>query len=146
MKTKIPLTVTGMAWAVLIVAIWNLFRFGSALANWTMLQELAPRPGPWYIALTASFWTLACFAAWRAIRRRYIHAQGVYLLTLYGYAAWWWADRLFLQQPRTNGVFAVLVTALLLIDIAADFFNRRATIYFTKRETHEQTPSDQHPA
>jgi hypothetical protein len=133
-----------MRWAVLILALWNMFRLFAALANWSTLQEFAPRPGPWYVALTASFWTLACFAAWMAIRRRYVHAQGVYALTLYGYAAWWWADRLFFfQQPRTNGPFAITVTIIFLIAIAADFFSPRATAYFTQRETYDQPPTDQ---
>ena len=144
MKTKLPLTVTGMSWAVLILATWNLFRFGSALVNWTTLQEFAARPGPWYIALTAAFWTLACCAVWMVIRRRYVHTQGVYALTLYGYAAWWWADRLFFfQQPRTNGPFAVTITVIFIIAVTIDFFSPRATSYFTQRETYEQPPTDQ---
>ena len=143
MTNKPPLTVTGMRLAVLIIAMWNLLRAGSALVNWNVLLEFAPRPGPWYVVLTASFWTLACLAVLIAIQRRYIHAQGVSMLTLFGYAAWWWADRLFLsQQPRPNVPFAAAVTGILLAAIAVDFFNRSATDYFTKRETNDQ-PSDQ---
>ena len=144
MNAKSPLTVTGMRWTVLILATWNLLRTGFALANWTALLEFAPRPGPWYAALTGSFWTLACLAVFVAIRRRYVHAQGAYALALFGYAAWWWADRLlFSQQPRANGLFAAVVTLILLTFIAGDFFNKKATEYFTQRETNDQPTNPQ---
>ncbi|MEW5941446.1 MAG: hypothetical protein AB1750_17410 [Chloroflexota bacterium] len=143
MTDKPPLTVTGMRWAVLILATWNLLRAGFAIANWTALLEFAPRPGPFYVALTGSFWTLACLAVFIAIRRRYARSQRVYAIVLYAYAAWWWADRLFFsQQPRPNGLFAAAVTALLLAFVAADFFNKNATEYFTLRETNDQ-PTNQ---
>jgi hypothetical protein len=133
-----------MRWTVLILALWNLFRFGSALANWLVLAEFAPRPGPLYIAVTAAFWTLACLAVWTAFRRRNLHAQGFYGLLLLGYAAWWWADRFFLfAQPRPNLPFAAVITGIVLLDVIFNFFNPAVTSYFTKRESHDQQPSNQ---
>ena len=143
MTNKPPLTVTGMWLLVLMLASWNFLRVGAAIANWDALLEFASPPGPWYTALTGSFWTLACLAVWILIRRRYIHSQGVYLLTLYAYVAWWWADRVFISKlPHANNIFAAIVTAIVLIAIATDFFNKSATNYFTQRETNEQ-PTDQ---
>jgi hypothetical protein len=63
-----------------------------------------------------------------------------------GYAAWWWADRLLLQTPNPNWPFALGLTILLLALAALDIFNRKTTIYFSQRETHEQTTTDQDPA
>ena len=144
MKIKAPFTVTGMRWTVLILALWNLLRFGAALADWSTLAEFFPRPGPIYIALTASFWTLTCLAVWMMIRRRHIHAQGYYALTLLGFIAWWWADRVFLfAQPRPNWPFAAVITAIFLLDTAAAFFNPRTTAYFTQREIYDQPSSHQ---
>jgi hypothetical protein len=144
MKVKTPFPVTGMLWTVLFLAAWNALRLISALADWSALAEFAPRPGPLYVAVTASFWTLACLAVARAIRRRYVHAQGWYALILMGYAAWWWADRVFLfDQPRPNWPFAVGVTALVLFDAINTFFDKKITAYFTKRESHDQQPSHQ---
>lgn len=133
-----------MRWTVLTLALWNILRLGATLADWPALAEFAPRPGPLYIALTASFWTLACLAVGRAIRRRNANAQGHYALLILVYIAWWWADRLFLfNEPRTNGVFAAVVSGIFLLDTVGTFFNRRIRTYFTKRESHDQQPSNQ---
>ena len=133
-----------MLWTVLFLAAWNVLRLISALADWSALADFAPRPGPLYIAITASFWTLACLAVARAIRRRNIHTQGWYILLLLGYIAWWWADRLILfAQPRTNTIFAAVVTAVFILDILGAFFNRKVTTYFTQRDIHDQQPSNQ---
>ena len=133
-----------MQFVVLILALWNVFRIGVTIATWQTLQEFAPHPGPWYILLTGLFWTVASIAAWLVLRRRFVHAQGVYALTIYAYIAWWWADRLlFFQQPRTNGPFAIAVTIIVILAVASDFFNPHATAYFTQRENYEQSPKDQ---
>lgn len=133
-----------MRWTVLILALWNILRFGATLVTWSAIAELAPRPGPIYIAFTASFWTLACLAAWWAIRRRNIHSQGWYALILMGYAAWWWADRYFLSDmARTNWPFAAVVTGIFMFDAINAFFNKKITAYFTQRESYDQQPSHQ---
>ena len=144
MTSKPPLTVTGMRWMVLILATWNLLRAGFAIANWNTLQEFAPPTGAWYATLTGSFWTLAGLAVLSAIHRRNVHAQGWYALTLFGYAAWWWADRVFVaHEPRPNTLFAAGITIGLLISVAIDFFNKKAADYFTQRETNEQPTNQQ---
>lgn len=144
MKTKTPWSVTGMLWTVLILASWNILRLGATLVNWAALAEFAPRPGPIYIAFTASFWTLACLAAWRAIRRRSFHSQGWYAFILMGYAAWWWADRYFLSDmAQTNWPFAAVVTCIVLFDAISTFFTKKITAHFTQRESYDQQPSHQ---
>lgn len=144
MKVKTPFPVTGMLWTVLFLAAWNALRLIAALADWSALAEFAPRPGPLYVAITASFWTLACFAIARVIRRRHVHAQGWYAIVIFGYMAWWWADRLILfTQPRTNTPFAAVITIIFILDTLGTFFNRKVTAYFTQREIHDQQPSHQ---
>ena len=144
MTVKTPWPVTGMRWTVLILASWNILRLCATLATWPTVAEFAPRPGPVYIALTASFWTLTCLAVGRAIRRRNVHAQGYYAIIVLGYIAWWWADRLFLfSLPRTNGVFAAVVSVIFILDTIGTFFNRNITTYFTQRESHDQQPTNQ---
>jgi hypothetical protein len=144
MKTKAPFAVTTMRLTVLILASWNILRLGATLVNWSVLAEFAPRPSPIYIAFTAAFWTLACLAVWTLIGRRNAQSQGYYAMTVLGYIAWWWADRLFLfGEPRLNWPFAAVITAIFLFDTIAAFFNGSATDYFTQRENHEQPSSDQ---
>ena len=144
MTTKTPWAVTGIRWTVLLLGLWNILRLGATLVNWSVLAEFAPRPGPFYIAFTASFWTLACLAAWRAIRRRNIRSQRYYALTILGYAAWWWADRIFLSgTTRPNWPFAAVITGIALFDVITTVFNSRITTYFTQRESYDQQPPHQ---
>lgn len=131
---------------VLILTAWNVIRLGAAIADWNLLAEFAPHPGPLYILVSASFWTLGGIALWTTLRRRNPRAQMFATVWVTGYAAWWWADRLLLQTPNPNWPFALGLTILLLALAAFDIFNRKTTIYFSQRETHEQTTTDQDSA
>jgi hypothetical protein len=135
-----------MLFVVLSLSAWNAIRLVAAISEWDLLAEFAPRPGPLYITASASFWTLTGLALWMAIRRRNRYAQLATAAYVTGYAVWWWADRLLLQVPQANGPFAAILTVFLLVVTAFDIFNRKSTRYFSQRETHEQTPTDQHPA
>jgi hypothetical protein len=144
--TKRPASVTSLLFVVLTLTTWNAIRLGAALAGWNVLKEFAPLPGPLYIALTASFWTLSGLATWMAIRRRTPRARSHFAFYVLGYTLWWWADRLLLQNPNPNWPFALGLTILLLGVAALDFFNKKAISYFRQRETHEQTITDQDTA
>lgn len=128
---------------VLILTAWNAIRLGASIADWNLLAEFAPRPGPLYIAASASFWTLGGIALWIMLCRRISRSQRASAIFMLGYAAWWWADRLLLQTPNPNWPFALVLTIVLLALTAADIFNRKTTNYFSQRETREQTTTDQ---
>jgi hypothetical protein len=131
---------------VLILTVWNAIRLGASIADWDLLKEFAPRPGPIYISVSASFWTLSGIALWIALRRRDPRSQSASAIFMLGYAAWWWADRLLLQNASPNWPFALALTIFLLITTAIDIFNRKTTAYLRQRETHEQTSTDSDPA
>lgn len=133
-------------WLVLCLTVWNTVRLGASIADWELLAEFAPRPGPLYITASASLWTLGGLAVWIAIRRRHPRAQSFIAIYFIGYAMWWWADRLLLQQAQPNWPFAIALTIILLALAAFDVVNRKATAYFHQRETHEQTTTDSNPA
>jgi hypothetical protein len=144
--TKRPASVTSLLFVVLTLTTWNAVRLGAAIADWNALKEFAPRPGPLYIALTASFWTLSGLATWMAIRRRNPRARSYFAFYVPGYTLWWWADRLLLQNANPNWPFALGLTILLLGVTALDFFNKKTISYFRQRERHEQTITDQDTA
>ena len=145
-KMDRPSPVTTLVWMVLCLTAWNAIRLFAAVADWNLLAEFAPRPGPLYISLSAAFWTLGGVAAWRAIRRPSRRARLAAALYLSGYTLWWWADRLLLQVPRPNRPFALAATVVLLALAASLIFNRKTIAYFQQRETHDQTHTDQDPA
>ena len=141
--TKRPGSVTSLLFVVLTLTTWNAIRLGAALVDWDLLKEFAPRPGPLYIVLTASFWTLSGLATWTAIRLRNPRARSYFAFYVLGYTLWWWADRLLLQIASPNWPFALGLTILLLGVAALDFFNKKAISYLRQRERHEQTNTDQ---
>lgn len=144
--SKHPSSVTSLIFVVLSLTAWNAIRLGASIADWDLLAEFTPRPGPIYIAASASFWTLGGIALWMALRRRNPRSQMAVSIFVIGYAAWWWADRLLLQAASPNWPFALILTIFLLAVTALDVFNKKTTKYFRQRETHEQTHTDQDPA
>lgn len=144
--SKRPSSVTSLLFVVLCLTAWNAIRLGASIADWDALAEFAPRPGPLYIALTASFWTFGGLASWTMIRRRSPRAQIATAAYVLGYAAWWWADRLLLREPQPNSAFAIALTVMLLALVALNIFNRKTTKFFRQREPHEQTHTDPDPA
>jgi hypothetical protein len=143
---KRPFTVTSILWMVLCLTAWNTIRLGASILDWKVLAEFAPRPGPIYIAASASFWTLCGLALWRLILRRNVRVPIFASLFFGGYLLWWWADRLLLQSLHANWPFA-LITSLVLLAISFSFiFDKKAREFFHQRESHEQTHTDPNPA
>lgn len=139
MMSKRPSNVTSLLLLVLTLTVWNAIRLGTSIADWDVLLEFAPRPGPWYIALSAAFWALSGAALYIALQRQNPRASAFTAAFALGYAAWWWIDRLFLQEPRTNGTFAAFVTVFLLTYSAILLYHPRTKEYLRQRERHEQT-------
>lgn len=138
-----PFSVTLLLCAVLSLTAWNAVRAISAIANWEILLAFAPNPGPLYITVSGSFWTLGGLAVLWAFLWRTRHARNGPLLYVFSYALWFWLDRLFLQATRPNWPFTLTVTFLLLGAIAAFTFHPHTIRYFTRRESHEPTSQDQ---
>jgi hypothetical protein len=143
--TKRPDTVTSLMWMVLCLTTWNAIRLFASITDWNVLAEFAPRPGPIYISVSATFWTLSGFALWTALRRRSPRAWLATALYLSGYTLWWWADRLLLQVPRPNWPFAIVATILILATVTILLDHPHTKAYLQSRETHEQTPTDSNP-
>ena len=113
------------------------------VSEWDILREFAPRPGPIYHFAAASFWMLAWGALWVALRRRRVHAQRLTEPVALGYAIWWWANRLLLQQPHSNWPFALGTTIVLLAFVAYHVYHPHTIAYYQgQRESHERTTKD----
>lgn len=139
---KRPSSVTTLLWLVLCLVLWNAIRAIAALSNWTLLKEFAPRPGPIYIFISASFWAVSGFALWLALRRRRITSARKPLTFIVGYAIWRWADRLLLGGAGVNWPFVLGATILLCFWAIALVFHPRTTEYFSQRETYDINPPD----
>jgi hypothetical protein len=140
---KRPGAVTTLLWMVLILLVWNIIRMIATLADWTLLREFAPVPGPIYLIITASAWTVSWFAVWRLIHHRHVRARRYTLFAALGYAIWWWLDRLLLQEARPNWPFALITTIVILALTVYCLYDPRTRAYFQPRENHD--PETTHP-
>ncbi|MBV6466768.1 MAG: hypothetical protein DYG87_03810 [Anaerolineae bacterium CFX3] len=127
---KRPGAVTTLLFMVLCLTAWNAVRLYASIADWDTLADFAPRPGPIYIAVTASAWTLGGLVLFDLFRRRSARARLFALAYFLGYAAWWWLDRLLLQQPQPNGPFALAATLTLLAILCMALLNKKARKWF----------------
>ncbi len=147
MKEKPPSSVTTLQWMVLLIASWSLVRAAAVVAEWDILREFAPHPGPIYYFAAASFWTLAWGALWVALRRRRVHAERLAEPAALGYTLWWWANRLLFERPHSNWPFALTVTFVLLALLAIQIYHPRTKEYYQpQRESHERKTEDSRPA
>jgi len=143
---KRPFAVTTLQSVVLCLTVWNAIRLYAAISDWDALTEFAPRPGPLTISIIASFWTLSGFALYWLLSRPSVRARTFSALYVFGYAVWVWLDRLFLQGPRPNWPFALIMTFAILAIFTALLFNKKLRNYYLQRETHDQQNTDSNPA
>lgn len=117
MSRHAPFRVTALVWMVLWFMLWNAVRLWTAIAWRGRLAEFAPKPGPLYIGASGAFWIAAgLFILWsfwhtKPWTRRLILGSAI------AYTAWYWADRLGLQQSHPNWPFLAIINLLVLIHI-----------------------------
>ncbi|MBN1305547.1 MAG: hypothetical protein JXA13_14000 [Anaerolineales bacterium] len=123
---------------VLSLAGWSSVRLGASITHWKILEEVAPTPGPGYIAASGVFWLLAAVPTAWALWQNNPRARTAVMLVSLGFAGWYWIDRLALQTSRPDWPFALSITILVLVIIFFIVFNRRTILFFTQREAHER--------
>jgi hypothetical protein len=132
-KQPRPIRVTILAILVLIFALLNMLRLGESIYFWKTLLEYGTQP--LYLALSGFIWAIVgLLLVWGV----WMGGRWAWLSTVIGavvYAAWYWLDRLFLQQPHTNGIFSLISTVVMLLFVYLILFSSRARHYFQK-ETH----------
>jgi hypothetical protein len=138
-----PLRITLLLGLVLITTVLNLARLLTAFAWRNTLEAYLSPLAVLYIGLTGAFWTLlGIFVLW-SYRHGGPYTRLIFLASAGLYAAWYWVDRLFVQAaPLPNGLFALLVTILLLGFTGFVVLDPRNLPYF-RRETHERKRENQ---
>ena len=130
-----PFRVTVLTWVVLILTVWNALRLWTAFAWKAQLSEYAVHTGPLYVGLTAAVWVAVGFKTLWGLWQPGKLSRKFTLAASLVYTAWYWTDRLFLQQERSNWPFAVILNFLLLVYV---FFSTNSS-YF-QREAYEREP------
>lgn len=133
-----PFGVTILLWLVLSLTAWSVLRLYSAIQWWSLISEFASTPGPLYIALSGGFWlivsVLLLWGMWQAkawIRSALLGAGAAL-------AAWYWGDRLLLQKPGMNWLFALMLTVFLLTILLICVFVPGTKTFFSKREANDR--------
>ena len=138
MRHKLPIHIILLLGLVFCLTSWQAIRFLTSIIWSVTLESYEPYPGPIYIGITGTFWTLTglflLWSMWRGKR----WTRMAFLLASSLYAAWAWADRLFVQnQMRANWPFDLALTFVLLVFTIIVVLDPRNKIYF-ERETYER--------
>ncbi len=138
MRRRLPFPLTLLFLLILLITGLQAVRLITSIAWRNTLELYAPNPGPFYIGASGAFWLLTglflLWSIWSGARWN----RAAILLASGLYAAWVWADRLFVQaQMRANWPFDLAVTILLLAYTAAVVLDPRNRIYF-EREAYER--------
>jgi hypothetical protein len=138
MHCRLPIRIILLLGLVFCVTGWQAIRFLTSLTWSVTLETYEPYPGPIYIGITGTFWTLTgLFLLW-SMRRGKRWTRTAFILASSLYAAWVWADRLFVQnQMRANWPFDLSLTIAWLVFTIIVVIDPRNKIYF-ERETYER--------
>jgi len=142
-RRPLPARITLALCLVLITTAWNLVRVWSSLALADVLQEYAPWPGPVYIGITGAVFAGLGLALLWGFWRRVGWAPAGLLAVAFGYTAWIWTDRMFLQPgaSQSNWQFSLVITVVLMSFVAAVALHPANRHYFGK-EAHEREVQD----
>jgi hypothetical protein len=138
MRHKLPIRIILLLGLVFCITGWQAIRFLTSLTWSVTLETYEPYPGPIYIGITGTFWTFTgLFLLWSMARgKRWTRMAFVLASSLY--AAWVWADRLFVQnRMRANWPFDLVLTIVWLVFTIMVVLDPRNKIYF-ERETYER--------
>lgn len=139
-RPKVPLRITLLLGLVLIITVLSTVRLATAIAWRSVMATYMPDTLIFYIGLTGAIWTITgCFVLW-TIWRRARYTQALLLASAVTYALWGWLDRLLLQaSARSNWLFQLIGTILLLVFVGVVVLDPRNRPYFRK-ESHDRKP------
>jgi hypothetical protein len=128
-REPLPIRVKSLLVLLLFFTLWNALRFGEALYFWKSLLEYEAHP--LYIAITGAVWFLIGSFLILRLWSGKAWAWLATVISVAGYVAWYWIDRLFVQKPHTNTPFALFSTIILILFSSFILFSRRTRNFFS---------------
>jgi hypothetical protein len=126
-EVKRPSGVTLLALGVLSIAGLNLVRFILAIRSWQFLSSL-PGVSPLYLALSGLIWGVVGIPLFWSLWRGRHWAPRLLQAVMLTYAAYYWLDRIFLEERVVNATqqsssaflplnwpFTITITALIMV-------------------------------
>ena len=130
---KQPFRVTILLSLVLLLTIWNALRAWTAFSWRNVLTEFSG--APLFIGISGLIWLGIGTWLLLSLYRREAYARILLFASATSYTVWIWIERLFIQVPRENWPFALVINLVLLS------FVLFASNYW-KREAHERKSED----
>ncbi len=126
-----PIRVTLLALLIICFALFEGLRLGSSIYFWkTLIEYGAP---PFYLAISGAFWFISgCVLVWGLWTGRHWAWLGS-LLGAVAFLIWYWLDRLLLQQPHSNGLFAAIASGVIFILVLLILLTTRTRRFFLGR-------------
>ena len=138
MLKKRPFGVTLLLWLVLTLIAWGAVRLIATLRAWDFLLEFESSLSPVYLAGTGAAWSLVgCVLLWSM----FTNPPWARLAILIAIVVWlieYWVERIFFQAPRTNLLFSVISSALMLGIALTSTLHKSTRDFFTGSEEYEQ--------
>jgi hypothetical protein len=131
-KRYLPLGIIILELIVFGNGFWNGLRLSEAIFFGKTLEIY--RASPQYITISGGFWFISAVSLGTGIWLRKPWAWAGSMAGAASYSIWYWMDRIFLQAPHSNWLFALVVTLLLLAISTAILFNAKTRRYFHKLE------------
>ena len=128
---KHPFRVTLLYWLVLSLSAWNGLRLWTALAWRNTLDEFSAQTTSTVIAISGAIWMVMGILLIWSIWQKKAWAAKLLLGAASAYTVWYWSERLILENPHPNWLFAVIVNLALLVFI---LFTAKSLT----REAHER--------
>jgi len=136
-STKRPLSVTLLAWVVLILASLSWLRLVEVIRRWSFLQSLAPSPPVLYLAITGLIWgLLGTCLVWGLFLGRW-WAPRLMQISALGYVTYYWLDRLLIADSSaiaSRWPFALGLTITLLAFTFWTLSRPKSRLFFQKVE------------
>jgi hypothetical protein len=141
-RPRRPSGVTHLAWLLLLVAGWNLARFGQSLVQWSVLSELLPF-SPYYPAISGAVWGVSGLVLSWGIWRGLPWVRRLYWLYLGAYTLYFWIDRIVLAgYPGRNQNWPFLASVNLLVWAYSLWIMSRKKTRTFFGEVHEREPKN----
>jgi hypothetical protein len=134
---KRPFRVICLALIAVFGAAWNVMRLGETIFFWGTLDKYGGHP--LYIAISAVIWIIAglliAWGLWLGKAWGWAAALG----GIVGYTAWYWFDRLVVQEPLANWLFVLIVNIIFLLILLPILLSSKTRRFF-KRDANGQKP------
>ncbi len=126
---KRPVLLTLFSLLFLGIGFWNGLRIVNGIVYLSVFQEYHAAVQPIYLILTGALWLVVGLIVSWGLWKVKSWAWYLTILSIVCYGSWYWFDRLVIQTPHSNWLFALAVTIII-----AGF----SLLYFSNPKTRDR--------